>query len=205
MTAGAALALAVILPLAACGSAPSATESTSEPSATATGRPTPAVEVPVAAATAAPAREAVPPVRVAIASIGVNMPVEPVGVESGGFMELPIDPAVGGWYRFGADPASPEGNVVISAHVDAPQYPIGPFSRLRELSPGAVIEVTDASGRTHRYDVTSVTYYPKADLPVADLFARTGTRDLVLITCGGEFDSTTGRYADNVVAVAHPQ
>ena len=32
----------------------------------------------------------------------------------------------------------------------------------------------------------------------------TGTRALVLITCGGEFDETTGHYDDNVVVVATP-
>ncbi|WP_461472688.1 class F sortase [Microbacterium sp. HJ5] len=204
MAAGVPIALAVILVLAGCGTQPPAPESAPAPTATATVRPTPAVDVPVAAATPAPARTPLPPVRVAIGAIGVDMPVEPVGVEIGGFMELPVDPAVGGWYRFGADPTSPDGNVVISAHVDAPRYPIGPFSRLRELSPGELIEVTDASGRAHRYGLATVTYYPKADLPVAELFARSGARDLVLITCGGEFDPGTGRYADNVVAVARP-
>ncbi|WP_461475618.1 class F sortase, partial [Microbacterium sp. HJ5] len=74
---------------------------------------------------------------------------------------------------------------MILAHVDAPEYPMGPLSRLRELAPGEVIEVTDASGGSHRYEFLTVTYYPKSDLPVADLFARSGTRDLVLTTCGG--------------------
>ena len=120
-------------------------------------------------------------------------------------MELPVDPAVAGWYRYGADPSSDDGNVVISAHVDAPQYPIGPFSRLRELPAGASIEVTDASNTLHRYIVESVTYYPKTELPVDELFARDGARDLVLITCGGEFDTRTGRYADNVVVIATPR
>jgi LPXTG-site transpeptidase (sortase) family protein len=145
-----------------------------------------------------------PPVRVVAASIDVDVPVVPVGVEAGGFMELPADPAIGGWYRFGADPAAPDGNVVISAHVDSPEYPIGPFSRLRDLPVGDVVEVTDAAGEVRRYAVQSVTYYPKADLPVGELFARSGTRSLVLITCGGDFDSRTGRYADNVVAIATP-
>lgn len=45
---------------------------------------------------------------------------------------------------------------------------------------------------------------PKSALPVEDLFSRAGTDRLVLITCGGEFDRTTGRYADNVVAIATP-
>jgi hypothetical protein len=206
-TAGALTLLAVVLVLVGCGS--SATETAPPPAApTATATPTPlpspVVDVPVAAATPTPSRPAVPPVRVVVASIDVDMPVVPVGVETGGFMELPVDPAVGGWYRFGADPTSAQGNVVISAHVDAPAYPIGPLSRLRELSAGETVEVTDAAGTTHRYSVQSVTYYPKADLPVDELFARTGTRELVLITCGGAFDPTTGRYADNVVAIATP-
>lgn len=166
--------------------------------------PTAAVDVPVAAATPAPARVPNPPTRVVVAAVEVDVPVVPVGVETGGFMELPVDPAVAGWYRFGADPSSPDGNVVISAHVDAPAYPIGPFSRLRDLTTGNLVEVTDAAGGIHRYSVQSVAYYPKADLPVAELFARSGTTALVLITCGGEFDSSTGRYADNVVAIATP-
>jgi len=204
--AGAGASLAIALALTACGSSPGAAPSAPAPSATATAtaRPTPAVEVPIAAATPSPTRRSVPPVRVVAASIDVDMPVVPVGVEAGGFMELPVDPAIGGWYRFGSDPAALDGNVVISAHIDAPQYPIGPLSRLRDLPAGEVVEVTDAAGDVRRYQVQSVTYYPKADLPVDELFARSGTRNLVLITCGGQFDSRTGRYADNVVAIATP-
>lgn len=204
--AGVGASLAIALALTACGSSPGAAPSAPAPSATATAtaRPTPAVEVPIAAATPSPTRRSVPPVRVVAASIDVDMPVVPVGVEAGGFMELPVDPAIGGWYRFGSDPAALDGNVVISAHIDAPQYPIGPLSRLRDLPAGEVVEVTDAAGDVRRYQVQSVTYYPKADLPVDELFARTGSRTLVLITCGGQFDSRTGRYADNVVAIATP-
>ncbi|WP_374977221.1 class F sortase [Microbacterium trichothecenolyticum] len=202
--AGYGASLAIALALTACGSPPRVAPSASAPSATATALPTPAVQVPVAAATPPPARQPVPPVRVVAASIDVDVPVVPVGVETGGFMELPADPAIGGWYRFGADPAASDGNVVISAHVDSPEYPIGPFSRLRDLAVGEVVEVTDAAGDARRYAVQSVTYYPKADLPVDDVFARSGARNLVLITCGGEFDSRTGRYADNVVAIATP-
>lgn len=200
--AGALGALAVVLALAGCGSPPVASPSVPAPSPTAL--PTPAVEVPVAAATPAPVRQAVPPVRVVAASIDVDVPVIEVGVEQGGFMELPPDPAIAGWYRFGSDPTSPDGNIVISAHVDSPDHPIGPFSRLRDLPAGEIVEVTDAAGAVHRYAVQSVTYYPKAELPVTDLFARSGTDALVLITCGGEFDPSSGRYADNVVAIATP-
>jgi hypothetical protein len=203
--------LVLILALAACAPAPAPTGAgavTSAPTATPTPTPTPAptasVDVPIVASTPQPARAAVPPVRVQIPPIGVDMEVIPVGVEPGGFMELPVDPAIAGWYRFGPDPWSADGNTVISAHIDAPQYPIGPFADLRELTPGEEVTVLAADGAQARYSVASVTYYPKQDLPVEEIFARSGTRALVLITCGGAFDSSTGHYEDNVVVVAQP-
>lgn len=198
----------VVLALSGCsGAAGDGAASPAMPTIEATveaPRPTPVVDVPVTAATPAPARASVPPVRLSIEAIGVDMAVKPVGVEPGGFMELPADPAVAGWYRFGADPQSDDGNIVVSAHVDAPDRPIGPLSRLRDLNGGETITVADAEGVTHTYRVESVTYYPKQDLPVDGLFARDGSDSLVVITCGGAFDRTTGRYADNVVAVATP-
>ncbi|WP_403022693.1 sortase domain-bontaining protein [Salinibacterium sp. GXW1014] len=204
--AGALGALAIALALVACTgttepTAPLPAIPSPSPSAVA---PTPAVEVPVRPATPEPARQPVPPVQVAIPDIGVSIPVVEVGIETGGFMELPENPAIAGWYRFGSDPSSPQGNTVISAHVDAGNYPIGPFSKLRNLGAGATTEVTDAAGTSHLYSVQSVTYYPKKELPVAELFGRDGSSALVLITCGGDFDSSIGRYEDNVVVIATP-
>lgn len=166
--------------------------------------PTPSVEVPVAPATPAPAAVVPAPVRVSVADAGIDVPVIPVGVDANQAMELPEDPAVAGWYRFGPGPQSPEGRAVISAHVDMPGYGIGPFSRIRDLAQGTLIEVTDDTGNLTRYRLDSVTYYKKADLPVDDLFARSGSPMLVLITCGGAFDASIGRYEDNVVALATP-
>jgi len=197
--------IVMIFALSACAPAP-APAGAGAPSAspTPTAAPTPLVDVPIVDSAIAPSRPAVPPVRVQVETVGIDMEVVPVGVESGGFMELPENPAIAGWYRFGPDPWSPDGNTVVSAHIDAPEYPIGPFARLRDLASGAEVSVTGADGSTAAYRVVSVTYYPKQDLPTEELFAREGTQSLVLITCGGAFDRNTGRYADNVVAVAEP-
>jgi hypothetical protein len=167
--------------------------------------PTSTVDVPIIDGALQPARAPLPPVRVRIDAAGVDMEVVPVGVESSGFMELPPDPAIAGWYRFGPDPWSPDGNTVIAAHIDAPDYPIGPFANLRDLPADAEITVTAADGSTAAYGVATVTYYPKQELPTDELFAREGTTALVLITCGGNFDETTGHYDDNVVVVAIPR
>jgi hypothetical protein len=196
----------LVLALSACAPAPAPSGAGAPPtSSTPTPRPTASFDVPIVDGSPQPARVAVPPVRVQIGSAGIDMEVVPVGVESGGFMELPQNPAIAGWYRFGPDPWSPDGNTVISAHIDAPEYPIGPFAALRDLGTDTEVTVTAADGTSAAYAVATVTYYPKQDLPVDEIFARAGTRSLVLITCGGAFDSSTGRYADNVVVVAEPR
>ena len=146
------------------------------------------------------------PTRLRIDAIEVDMPVTGVGVEASGQMQLPTDPAVAGWYRYGPDAASHSRNVVLAAHVDAPDYPIGPLARLRELASRSV-----GHGRRRRRErpaptsSSRSTYYEKTALPTADLFARDGAPALVIITCGGPFDSGTGHYRDNVVAIARPQ
>ena len=44
----------------------------------------------------------------------------------------------------------------------------------------------------------------KADLPLDEVFQRSGPPRLVLITCGGPFDRTTGSYQENIVVTAVP-
>jgi hypothetical protein len=199
--------LVLVLALSACAPVPGPTGTgapTTSPTPTPTAAATPTVDVPIVDGALQPSRAAVPPVRVQLAAVGVDMEVVPVGVESNGFMELPANPAIAGWYRFGPDPWSPDGNTVIAAHIDAPDYPIGPFAALRDAPAEAEVSVTAADGSKAAYSIVSVTYYPKQELPTDALFARAGTRALVLITCGGEFDETTGHYDDNVVLVATP-
>jgi sortase (surface protein transpeptidase) len=213
---GRACAPAVVLALAVCLSACSTPSGsggsegvTASPTATAapTAAPAPTAvkDVPVTSSALTAPEAAVAPVSLQIADIGVDMPVVPVGVDPDAQMELPVDPATAGWYRFGADAASASGNIVLSAHVDAPQYPIGPLAALRDLDPGDEVVVTDETGEQRTYAIDTLTYYRKTELPVDDIFARDGDSRLVIVTCGGPFDPATGRYRDNVVAVALPQ
>ncbi|KQZ85857.1 hypothetical protein ASD56_06135 [Microbacterium sp. Root166] len=199
------VALLLVLTLTACagptrpvGAEPSPITSTAPPAPA----PTPTIQVPVASAALTEPVAVVPPISVRIEALGIEVPVIPVGVESDSFMELPEDPAIAGWYRFGPAPGTGSGNTVISAHIDSPRYPIGPFAALRDVPVGAEVSVASADGSSVRYAVESVTYYAKTELPVDELFARGGPPALVLITCGGEFDSATGRYRDNVVLIA---
>ena len=149
-----------------------------------------------------PVAASAPPTRVEIPAVGIDVRVVGVGVQPDGLMELPRDPKVAGWYRFGPDPADPTGSTVVAAHVDSLEYGLGPFSKLRDLRAGTEIIITTADGVRHRYTTDSVARALKDELPVAELFERSGPPRLVLITCGGQFDTGTRTYSDNVIVTA---
>ncbi|RZI92667.1 MAG: class F sortase [Microbacterium sp.] len=196
-------ALAACSPVGAEGgraptpSAPAGSSSATEPI------PTPVASVPVTSATLAPPQpDAAPPTTLVIPSLDVEMPVSAVGVQNDGSMEIPQKPSQAGWYRYGAAPADTAGTTVLAAHVDSRVYGIGPLARLREADEGETVTVTDADGTRHRYQIESVTYIPRAELPVGDLFDRAGEPKLAIITCGGSFDEQSRTYSDNVVLIA---
>jgi LPXTG-site transpeptidase (sortase) family protein len=136
-----------------------------------------------------------------VPAVGVqDAPVEPVGVEPNGEMEIPPADEVG-WYRFGAAPGEP-GSAVLAAHV-AYDGVDGVFRDLDRVSAGDDVTVAFDDGSSERYRVTEVVTFDKEALP-EDLFARDVPERLVLITCGGEFNPSLRSYESNVVAYAVP-
>ena len=152
---------------------------------------------------AAAAAAAVPPTAIAIPAIDVEVPVDPVGVQPDGQMEIPPLAERAGWYRFGAAPGDEAGTTVVAAHVDSvASAGLGPFARLVDLAVGDEITVTSADGGARRYVVTLVGSQPKSDVAWDDVFTRDGAPRLVLITCGGTFRREVSSYSDNVLVVA---
>jgi LPXTG-site transpeptidase (sortase) family protein len=141
------------------------------------------------------------PAALTIGALDVDAaPVRPVGVTESGEMEIPPVDEVG-WYRFGATPGA-AGSAVLAAHV-AYDGVDGVFRHLDDLAAGDEVSVTLDDGSTQRFVVTDVEQVPKTALPT-DVWARDGDPALVLITCGGEFDTDADSYEDNVVATARP-
>lgn len=193
--------------LAACTpAAPPATRPSPDATPTAPAPlPTAVVDVPVQSSELKPPVPSVPPTRLRIDALGIDMSVTDVGIQESGDMEIPIDPSIAGWYRYSSDPTSPQGAMVMAAHVDTRGYPIGPLSKLRDIAAGTPITVDGADGAARTYVVESLTFYDKTVVPLADLFTREGPPTLVVITCGGEYDRAKGSYKDNVVAIARLQ
>ena len=165
--------------------------------------PAPAPSAP----TASPGRDAPPepprPARLTVAGVDLDMPVRPVGVAPDGQMALPADPTVLGWYRFGPAPgARSGGSVVLAGHLDTVRDGLGPLVRLREVSPGDRVEVTDVEGRVRPHEVVAVDRYDRQALP-AELFRRSGPERIRIITCGGAYVPGQG-YEQNLVVTARP-
>lgn len=156
-------------------------------------------------ATVMPALESVsPPQRVSIPSVGIDLPIVATGVAEDGQMELPEDPTVMGWYKFGPQPGDDQGSTVLGGHVDSIEFGVGPLSRLASVQPGTEVTVTGPDGTVLRYQVRTVERIYKAALPVDVLFAPDGPHQLAVVTCGGEFLGTGNGYEDNIVVIADP-
>lgn len=150
------------------------------------------VEVPGAAA----------PARLRVTSLGIDAPVLGVGI-SDGELEVLDDVVNVGWYRHGPSPGE-TGSAVLAAHVDTARDGPGVFFELGSLESGDRIDIELADGTALVFFVESIQRHPKAELPAAELFSREGDPRVALITCGGAFDRSAGRYSDNVVVVARP-
>jgi Sortase domain len=206
------LVAATLLAGAGCASVPTTvgTRDTAVPTTVPTTVSTPDAAVPAVVPTTVRTRDAAvptvvpPPVpaRLVVESVGIDVPVRAVGVAADGQMELPPDPATIGWYRFGPAPAERRGAVVLGGHLDSLQYGVGPLVRLRKVRTGQLIRISAYDGRTTTYRVDGVREIPKRRLALEDLFDRSGSPRLRIVTCGGRYEPDNGGYQQNLVVSA---
>jgi hypothetical protein len=145
------------------------------------------------------------PVLLALPSVDVAAPVIAVGVSKGN-LQVPDDPAQVGWWTSSAGAGADTGSVIIDGHVDTTDGGPGALYRMGigKLQLGDRVTVTTMRGRQVNYRIYAQSVYVKAAGLPADIFAATQEPRLVLITCGGAFDSAGRTYVDNVVVYARP-
>lgn len=157
---------------------------------------------------AAPARVVDPgtePARLRIPRLGIDAPVGAVDVLPDGQLDVPEDAGSLGWWSGSARPGRSGGSTVIDGHVDTVRQGRGAFFALSTLVPGDAVELVGRDGRVLPYTVSARREYAKPALPVTEVFGPTPQPRLVLVTCGGSFDSARRHYADNVVVYAVPR
>ena len=143
------------------------------------------------------------PVSVVIPEIGVQSKLLSLGRNTDGTMRVPdLNTQAGqaAWYKYSVTPGQ-AGAAVIEGHVDSYQGP-AVFFRLGALKPGDRIDVTLADRITAVFRVTGVREYAKDEFPARLVYGRTNYAALRLITCGGDFDASTGHYLNSVVVFA---
>ena len=139
------------------------------------------------------------PVRVRIPAIGVDAPLDGLGLNGDGTLQVP-DYQRAGWYRDGPKPGA-VGPAVIAAHVDSTTGP-AVFYRLRAVHPGNTVAVDYADGTAVVFEVRSSDSYPKSHFPSELVYRATDTPQLRLITCDGSFDRRARSYRENLVVWA---
>lgn len=156
-------------------------------------------------ATALPRPDRTPrPVALRMPALDLTVAVDVVGLDADGQVEVPYDVARAGWYRFSAKPGSATGSVVIVGHRDGVDQGAGAFIDLGRLRPGDRISVTRSDDQVASYEVVARESFAKSQVPLRELFSRSGPERLTLITCGGPFDPRALEYTDNIVVTALP-
>src|SRR5205807_274310 len=154
----------------------------------------------LASATTSPTAPSPPLARLLIPAIGINAHIESVGVRPDGTMETPVQNPWNdvGWYSAGQRPGE-RGSAVIAGHLDRPGGNPAVFWHLRDLHVGDKVLVVDAQGKTLRFHVTRIGFYPPREAPVQDIFGNTSGRFLNLMTCAGDWIPTERQTALRLV------
>jgi hypothetical protein len=149
-----------------------------------------------------PVVEAEPPlpVRVRIPTIGVDADITELGLNPDRTLEVPSDFDETGWWTGRSVPGEPGPSIVVG-HVDSTAGP-AVFYRLRDLTPGDIVEVDRDDGSVARFRVTETIMAPKDDFPTERVYDELDGTTLRLITCGGEFDSERRSYRSNHIVFA---
>ena len=143
------------------------------------------------------------PMRIQIPAIAASAPVDALGLNADGTLQVPADFGRAGWYT-GRPPPGATGPAIIVAHVDSKSGP-AVFARLQDLKPGDVVTVTRADRSDVVFVIDRLESHPKNAFPTQAVYDSTPGATLRLITCGGSFDRREGHYRDNVIAFAHYQ
>jgi len=187
------LAFTVTLVLGGCGqgltSQPSQKPKESPPPASSSvaHHTTNSVVIPAATVKANPARLLIP-------AIGINAFIEEVGVTPGGDLAVPQQHKWDdvGWYASGPRPGE-RGSAVIDGHLDRPGGSPAVFWRLRDMHVGDEVIVIDAAGKTLKFHVREIEFYPPQDAPIQQIFGNYNGDYLNLITCAGDWIASQGQ------------
>ena len=138
------------------------------------------------------------PVSISIPKLHVNAPVESVGMDSQGRMDVPKTAEDTAWYKPGYKPGM-KGSAVIDGHLDRVTGAPAVFWNLKNLTTGDIISVAEDNGHTYTFAVDRLVRYPYNSFPIQEVFGASEIPMLNVITCNGVWDKNTRNYSDRLV------
>lgn len=141
------------------------------------------------------------PARLVIGSIGVNAPIDSVGLDRSGALDVPRGWNDVAWFTGGAIPGQP-GLAIIDGHLDSTTGP-AVFWRLAQVHPGDQLAVVSGDGSRTTFRVTGSGSVPAGSSGwSAGVFDKSGPARLTLITCSGSWDRAAHQYRQRLVVNA---
>ena len=140
------------------------------------------------------------PVRVVIPSVDIDAALIEVGLREEGVAEVPPF-GKAAWYELGSAPGA-NGPAVLLGHVDSKKGP-DVFYRLKDVVRGDTVLVYGEDGDVATFNVDAKEQVLKTDLPTGRIWNGSQQPLIRLITCGGEFDRSTGHYLSNLIVYGH--
>ena len=140
------------------------------------------------------------PVRVHIPSINVDAEIKPVTLTTKGAMDMPDSPDIVGWYSLGVRPGE-NGSAVLAGHLDWYNGKTAVFQNLDTLKKGDLLSIETNKGRFLLFSVREIrSYNPYEYAP--DVFAKSDSSHLNIVTCGGVWDPVRKIYSKRIVVFA---
>ena len=150
----------------------------------------------------------VAPNRIVIPKIHANAPIVSVGTTADRELEIPLNPHIVGWWKYGAKPGATVGTAILAGHINYAGV-TGSMAAIGTLDPGDQVYVFGKQNADNRHEVrfrvTGVRTYHKTHLPYKQIFDQQSIGRIAIVTCGGPFDASTGNYLDNIVVFAVPE
>jgi sortase A len=137
------------------------------------------------------------PVKISIESIGVNAPVEAVGILDGA-MAVPTFGHNVGWYSLGTKPGE-VGSSVLAGHVNWKNGEDAVFTNLKNIQIGDTVSVTNNYGNMDHFKVTKIQSYPIYADTTEIFSADDGIVRLNLITCTGDWNDWLDTHSERLV------
>jgi hypothetical protein len=173
------------------------TRESASPSADATDTPT--------ARNPKPSRKAVEgsesvPTKITIPGTGMRADFVSLDLTGDGELDTPKDPAQVGWFTGAHTPGGP-GVAVVAGHVTWNGAEAA-FFELGDLRQGDRVKINRKDGSTAIFAVERRDTFAKDSFPTEEVYRDSSRPELVLITCGGEFDADRHYYDSNVIVWA---